>query len=134
MYVCGRPFNIRVFILSCPTLQKKTGMRSEDLPMPESFKRGTSTSDLKARYCFSPVLGSRNNVPFLLIFVKLNIWLIELAIPSQDPCPMRCPPSQLPSTNRMMAVWPVTLWSPQFSFAHGAMPSSACLPQAPQLP
>jgi len=48
-------------------------------------------------YCFSPVSGLRIKVPLPRIFVKSNIWLIELAIESNDPVPMRCPPSQLSS-------------------------------------
>ncbi len=48
-------------------------------------------------YCFSPVSAFRKRVPLLRIFVKSNIWLIELAMASNDPAPMRCPPSQLSS-------------------------------------
>ncbi len=48
-------------------------------------------------YCFSPVSAFRRRVPLLRILVKSNIWLIELAMASNDPAPMRCPPSQLSS-------------------------------------
>ncbi len=56
-------------------------------------------SDTVLRYSFSfkPVSGFKNNVPFDLIFLKLNIWLMELATVSKEPLPMRCPLSQLSS-------------------------------------
>jgi hypothetical protein len=37
-------------------------------------------------YCFgSPVLGSRKTTPLLRNFEKLNIWAIELEMPSKEP-------------------------------------------------
>src|SRR5216684_2865869 len=67
--------------------------------------------DLKQfyRYSFSPVLGFKNSIPSCLILLKLNIWVMELASASNEPWPMRCPPSQLSSTNRVIEVWSVTL-------------------------
>ena len=61
--------------------------------MPASARYEESASV----YCFSPVSGLRIKVPLLRIFVKSNIWLIEFAIESNDPVPIRCPPSQLSS-------------------------------------
>src|SRR5258708_16425993 len=126
-HVCVRPpVQYQSVDIVLPDVAKKTGMRSEDLPMPESFNTA-SLRLTQSRYCFSPVLGSRNNVPFLLIFVKLNIWLMELAIPSKDPWPMRCPPSQLSSTNRMMGVWSATVCSTKFCFAQVELTSTGGL-------
>src|SRR5258708_20561595 len=45
------------------------------------------------RYSFCPVLGFKNSLPLFLKLLKLNICVIELAIPSKEPSPIRCPPS-----------------------------------------
>jgi hypothetical protein len=46
------------------------------------------------RYSFSPELEFKNNTPLLLILLKLNIWVMELASASKEPWPICCPPSQ----------------------------------------
>jgi hypothetical protein len=51
-------------------------------------------------YSTSPVLSFRINNSSLGTCLKSNIWLIEFAMPSNEPCPMRSPPSQLSSMNR----------------------------------
>jgi hypothetical protein len=82
----------------------------------------------------SPVEGLRIRVPSLLIWLKLNIWLMELAMPSNDPPPILCPLSQLSSTKRMTEVWSVTVWSTAFSSAHGEITISGCRGPYPQRP
>ena len=47
---------------------------------------------------------------------------------------MRCPPSQLSSTNRVIEVWSVTLWSTKFCRAHGETISRGSLGPYPQRP
>ena len=37
------------------------------------------------RYSFCPVLGFKNSLPLFLRLLKLNIWVMELAIPSKEP-------------------------------------------------
>ena len=75
---------------------------ANELRMPFGFLENN-------HYSFSPVLGFRKSTPLLLTLLKLNIWEIELAIPSNEPCPMRWPLSQLSSTNRMIEDWSVTV-------------------------
>jgi hypothetical protein len=83
-----------------PLPQKTTGTRTTSVHMPA---KGQILRQLY-RYSFSPVLGFKNSVPLLLILLKLNIWVMELASASNEPWPMRCPLSQLSSTNRMIEV------------------------------
>lgn len=68
------------------------------------------------------------------IFVKLNICVMGLAMASKEPCPMRCPASQLSSMNWMMELWSVTVWSTKFCFAHGEMTRRGSLGPYPQRP
>jgi hypothetical protein len=85
-------------------------------------------------YSLKPVLGLRNSTPFVRIFVKLNICAIELAIPSNDPWPIRVPPSQLSSTKRMIELWSVRVWSTKFARAQGEITSKGNLGPYPQRP
>ena len=55
-------------------------------------------------------------VPNLL---EVEHVVIEPAMASNEPLPMRCPPSQLSSTKRITELWSVTLWSTKFFFAQG---------------
>src|SRR4029077_8009211 len=78
-------------------------------------------------YSFSPVLACKNRKPLLRICLKLNICVMELAIPSKEPWPIRCPASQLSSTKRIIELWSVTVLSTKFSLAQGEMTSSGNL-------
>lgn len=57
----------------------------------------------------SPVVGSRNNKYGACTWEKSIIEVIELEIASKEPCPKRCPPSQLSSINLMGDAWLVTV-------------------------
>src|SRR5580704_8184669 len=94
----------------------------------------TATDSLPYRGICSPVDGLRIRVPSLLIWLKLNIWLMELAMPSKEPWPIRCPPSQLSSMKRMTEVWSVAVWSTKFSSAHGEITIKGCRGPYPQRP
>jgi hypothetical protein len=52
----------------------------------------------------SPVFGLRMKRSLVTVCLKSNKELIESAIPSKDPWPIRCPFSQLSSMKRMTEV------------------------------
>jgi hypothetical protein len=66
-----------------------------------------NTSQTWSAYSLWPAVGFRNRLPFLPAphFVEL----IELAIPSNEPWPIRVPPIQLSWMNRMIDAWSVTV-------------------------
>src|SRR5580658_396692 len=67
----------------------------------------------------SPVVGFRMNKSLSTSCLKLNICVMEFAIVSNEPAPMRSPSSQLSSTKWIVELWSVTEWSTKFRFAHG---------------
>src|SRR5215470_5337882 len=92
--------------------------------MPEFYYTNTV-------YCWfcetgAPVVGSRiSRLTWLLLFwLKSNISLIGPAIASNEPWPMRCPPSQLSSMNRKTEDWSVMEWSTKFTRAQGETTSN----------
>src|SRR5580698_7362539 len=80
----------------------------------------------------SPVLGFRNNVPFVRILLKLNMPAIELATPSNDPWPMRCPFTQLFPMNRLIVVCSVPTRSTECGQPRDGIPSAGSLGPEPQ--
>ena len=52
---------------------------------------------------FSPVIGFRDSIPFSDL-AEVEIWTMELARHRKNRWPMRSPPSQLSSMNRMTEV------------------------------
>ena len=78
--------------------------------MPEILP--AQTFKLPENPCYSPlgvpVAGSRKSSPSRR-WLKSNNCVMEFAIPSNDPCPMRVPPSQLSSMKWMIELWSVTV-------------------------
>src|ERR1019366_1052807 len=95
-------------------------------PQPTRIQR-SRYSPQSDGLCFSPVVGFKHRVPLVLSLLKSNIWLMELAIASKEPLPIRCPPSQLSSMKWMTDVWSVTVRSTKFCFAYGEMTSNGSL-------
>ena len=62
------------------------------------------------RYYGSPVLSLRMQLA-VCGFLKSNMVMMEPAMASKEPLPIRWPPSQLSSIKRMIELWSVMVWS-----------------------